>query len=50
MCKLRPEWVNLTLDEQAAFLLGCHEADAYNYASCGATKMAVVDALKACAR
>lgn len=49
MCKLRPEIVNLELPDQLALIRGCHEADALAYAKCGATKLTVIDALKACA-
>lgn len=50
MCKLRPEIVKLDLPDQLALIRGCHEADAAAYAKCGAEKLAVVSALKDCAR
>lgn len=49
MCTLRPEIVNLELEDQLAMIRGCHEADAIAYAKCGAEKLAVIDALKVCA-
>ncbi len=50
MCKLRPEIVNLELEDQLALIRGCHEADAYAYAKCGAEKLTLIDALKTCAK
>jgi hypothetical protein len=50
MCKLRPEIVNLELADQLALIRGCHEADAYAYAKCGAEKLTLIDALNACAK
>lgn len=50
MCKLRPEIVNLELEDQLALVRGCHEADALAYAKCGATKILVIESLKACAK
>jgi hypothetical protein len=50
MCKLRPEIVNLDLEDQLALVRGCHEADAIAYAKCGAEKLTLIDALKDCAQ
>jgi hypothetical protein len=49
MCKLRPEIVNLELEDQLAMISACHIADAIAYAKCGAEKLTVIDALKDCA-
>lgn len=40
-CKLRPEFDNLTLDEQLAMLRGCHEADLSAYMQCAAKQRAL---------
>ncbi len=50
MCSLRPEVVNLELEDQLALIRGCHEADAAKYGKCGAEKLAVIDALRDCAK
>ncbi len=38
LCTLRPELVNLPLEDQLAFIRGCHEADAAAYQACWINK------------
>ena len=49
LCQLRPEIVNLSLEDQLAMVQACDIANAEAYARCAATKAAVVSALKDCA-
>lgn len=49
MCQVRPEIVNLELEDQLAMVQACDIANAHAYAKCGAEKLAIIDALKDCA-
>jgi hypothetical protein len=49
MCKLRPEVVDLDLDDQLAMIQACDIANAHAYAKCGAEKLTLAEAIKACA-
>jgi hypothetical protein len=47
LCQLRPEFVDLSLDDQLAMLRGCHEANAAAYAACWTDKRRLEDWIRA---
>lgn len=42
LCQLRPEIVNLPIDDALALIRGCHEADAAAHQKCSAEKRRLV--------